>query len=288
MQEIELAPIAAERVEQPVVTRQLRARLRGLLARRQLAAQIEAEQVDFGRRHDEWRWRPFGQWSLVARRIEAQLPHRDVRRLALRHVLPEGGTPGGVGDEVDADVVGGILHAMQPPVVEEPRLARGHVHGLPAAVELHLGSRNHGNVQAHPAEPVVVDVGVLGDIGVRIEPHEARAAPHHAEARQDLPQIGRLTQVRRRRHRAIDIVVLGATDADQPHGAIALDLVRVLGPGARGQRRHLGAHALHVEAHGQTKEWLGQSHAVLTPAPSRRGNRPAPPRERSPPRARPR
>ena len=124
-----------------------------------------------------------------------------------------------------------IVHAMAPPVVEHPGLARGHVDDLIAAMELHFGPREHRNVQAHPVEPVIVDVRMLRHDRVRLQTHEARAAPHDTEAREHLKHVRALLQMRRRQHDAIDVIVLAAIGADQPYRAVPLDLVWMVRPG---------------------------------------------------------
>jgi hypothetical protein len=90
---------------------------------------------------------------------------------------------------VDARVLASVLDAVQAPVVEQPGFTAAHVHSFPATVKQHLGARDDGDVHAHAIEPVIVDVGVLGHHCTGIEAQQARATPHHAEARQNLAHV---------------------------------------------------------------------------------------------------
>ena len=130
-----------------------------------------------------------GHRHAVARRFEAKFAVDHAGLRSLRHELPEACAAGGIRDEVDARFRRRILDTVQPPVVEQPGFAAAHVHGFPAAMKQHFGARDDGDVHAHAIEPVIVDVGVLGHHGTGIQPQEARATPHHAKARENLPYV---------------------------------------------------------------------------------------------------
>ena len=165
------------------------ARLGRVDRRHELRSQITHQIVDLSRRHHRAQRTLFGQRHAVARRVEAQLAVGHAGLRSLGHELPEARAAGGVRDQVDARVWRGVLDAVQAPVVEQPGLAAAHVHGLAAAVKQHFGPRDDGDVHAHAIEPVVVDVGVLGHHGAGIEAQQARAAPHRAEARENLAHV---------------------------------------------------------------------------------------------------
>ena len=176
--------------------------------------------------------------------------------------IPEAPVAGRVRHQMHARDVRAVVDLVDPPVVEDPGLPRGHVHHLPVAVEAHVRRRHDRHMQPHPVKPVIVDVRVLGHRRSRPQPHQPRAAPHHAEVAEHLLDVGRGLQMRRRRHGPGHVVVLGATDRDQAQGAVAGDIVRVLGPGAVGEGLDLTPQLVHVEAEGQLDEGTGQFHAI--------------------------
>src|SRR4051794_12351876 len=78
------------------------------------------------------------------------------KRLTVGNELPEARAARGICYQMDALVRSWILHPVYTPIVEQPRLSGSHVHGLIATFESNLRISHDGNMQANPAEPVIV------------------------------------------------------------------------------------------------------------------------------------
>src|SRR5258706_11365688 len=144
---------------------------------------------------------------------------------------PERRGAGGIGHEMDALLIGRILDPVQAPAVEEPGIARRHVHLVTAAMKYHLGPRNHRDMDPYPVIPVVVDVRVFDYLRAGSQAHQARTAPDYREARQYLPYIGQALQRRSRLHQAVHIIVFAAIDADKAQRRVAWRATGVRRPG---------------------------------------------------------
>src|SRR5690349_21081273 len=131
---------------------------------------------------------------------------------------------------MNALLIGGIFHAMPPPIIEHPGLASRHVYALIPAIKTHLRTRDDRYVHANTAKPVVVDVRMLWNGGAGRQLEQSRAAPNNAKTGQYLTQVSALFEMRCRQHCPVDVIVLAAVDADESYGAVPLDLIRVFGP----------------------------------------------------------
>src|SRR5262249_29945824 len=138
---------------------------------------------------------------------------RPTRRGLARHwppqrdVIPKLLAPDRVEDEVDALIVIIVDDAVQPPGVENPAFAGGHVHDRIAALEADAGLRHHWNVHAHPVDPVIALVGVLRDFRVAREPHQPRAANRDANRGHRLLYIRAAFEVRCGAHWAREALI---------------------------------------------------------------------------------
>ena len=181
----------------------------------------------------------------------------EILRLRFRNQPPERRRPRRVGDEMHARVRRGILDPVLAPVVEDPGLARRHVHALVRAVEAHLGPGDHGYVHAHAMKPVVVHVAVLRHGSAAFDPHQARARPDRAERREHLLDVGTAGECRGGLHLAGDGVVGAAADGDEPRGGVAFVFAGMARPGRGRQRLNLDPQPLGVEADRQPEKGLG-------------------------------
>ena len=71
---------------------------------------------------------------------------------------------------MDAPLGPAILDPVPAEAVEQPAFAGGHVHGLVAAGEEHLGIGDHRDVDPRMGPPVIVRVDMERDLGARPEP----------------------------------------------------------------------------------------------------------------------
>jgi hypothetical protein len=122
--------------------------------------------------------------------------------------------------------------------------------------------RDDGNVNPDAVVPVVIDVGVFGDVRMRAQAHEARAAPNDAQAGKHLAQVGRLLQVRGGLHDAIHVVVLSAAHGDQPDRGVAANAIRMIDPGLAAECQRFTLQRLDIEAYRETIKGLRQAHGV--------------------------
>src|SRR6202051_5124778 len=143
------------------------------------------------------------------------------RILAAADQLPECRIAGGIGNQVNSLVRGGVDNIVQAPVIEYPGFARSHVHAGPVTMKTHFLARRHGNMQSNSIEPMVIDVGMRRHGRPRGKPQQSRTTPRYAEACQHLPHIRRVRQVSSLAHDSIDEIVLAAAHADEAHRTIS-------------------------------------------------------------------
>jgi hypothetical protein len=169
---VELPPVAAQRIEQVAVAHQpVGAPREGSSPLIKFGLEVPHEQIDLGRRHDGSRR------DALAEHCEDRGRDRSAAGgqppavcIARGHEPPERSAARGIGDQVDALGIDRVHDPVQTPIVEQPRLAGGHVHVLIAAVKPHLGPGDDRNVQAYSREPVMVDVGMPRHTGARRQP----------------------------------------------------------------------------------------------------------------------
>ncbi len=165
-----------------------------------------------------------------------------------------------VQDQVDALLAALVLDVVPAETVEDPALARRHVHGLIAASEQHARIGNDRYVDAKVGTPVIVDVDVLRHLCPCRQTHEAAAPPDAADLRHDLLHIFAALEMLGRRHRPGNGVGRVAVRGDQANRFVAGDMSRMRGPGRRRKCPHFRGKRLGVEAYRQFQERLFQTH----------------------------
>ena len=180
--------------------------------------------------------------------------------LRLPHHRPEARRAAGVDHQMDARFGACVHHLVAAPGIEQPALAGGHVQRFGTAVEGHRRIRRHRNVDAHAAEPVVVEVHVQAHLAARIQLHQARPRQHFAEARHRLTHVGTLRQVRRRLLLAVEGIVVAAAAGDQRHCRVADHAARMRHPAFARQCAAFRSQPRRVEAERQADEGLAQTH----------------------------
>ena len=273
------APVAAQGIDR----RAEGARVAGLGIRGQLLDDGVREQPLLPGAHHERIVRTLrGQPGVAARLIGDVAGRRGLaavvaeRPLAAGHQVPERRGADRVGDQVDALVARRVEHVVEPPGVEDPGLAGGHVDRALVAGELDHGAGQDRDVDADPVGPVVVGVDVERGLRLALEAHQPRAPEDGLEARQHLAQVLALLQMRRRQHRPRDTVVHRiAVERDQRQGGVARMALRMRAPVRLRYGLDLGAHALDVEGERQLDELRIELHGSERPrggsSPGRRG-----------------
>ena len=118
----------------------------------------------------------------VGRGIECVLAPFDPGRLDLGNQTPEQSRSGRVRYQMNALGTRRVVHPMEPPVVEQPGLAGGHVHPFVAALERDIRVGLDRDMYSHSRKPVMVDVRVERDGCAWREAHQPGTTPHDTEA----------------------------------------------------------------------------------------------------------
>ena len=272
-------PVAAQGVDR----RAERALVARLVIRGQVSGDRVRQQLLLPRTHHERIVRTLGGQLDVAARLMGDVAGRHgrgavvaERPLAAGHKVPERRRADRVGDQVDALVARRVEHVVEPPGVEDPGLAGGHVDRALVADELDHGAGQDRDVDADPVGPVVVGVDVERRLRLALEAHQPRAPEDGLEARQHLAQVLALLQMRRRQHRPRDAVVHRiAVERDQRQRGVARMALRMRAPVRLRDGLDLGAHALDVEGERQLDELRVELHGSERPrggsSPGRRG-----------------
>ena len=137
------------------------------------------------------------------------------------HQVPEAGRPAGVDDEMNAVLRARVDDPMPPPGVEDPALAGLHVQLLLATVEDHRRVGDDRDVDAHAAEPVVVEVHMQTELGACVELHQPGTRQDLAETRHDLAHVFAHLEVRSGLLLAFEGVFVGPAARDQRDGRVA-------------------------------------------------------------------
>ena len=127
------------------------------------------------------------------------------------------------------------------------------------------GVCEHGNVDAHTAEPVVVEIDVQAHFRAGVELHQARPRQHHPETRHDLAHVLAGGQMRCGALFALEGIVVAAARRNERYRRVAGGAVRVRHPGRARQRKGLCGELRRVKAPWQADEGAAQAHGASSP-----------------------